>query len=685
MLASRHLKTPSLEPLRLWQALLELSLIALVAWLATSFLHDFSDQVQLSGVDTVQLTRAADFAGQFLRESGKIPLWNPFIGNGEPMLEATQSFILNPLMSLPIMLLGAKPGVLVVVILHAIIFGWGGWVWGRVMGFSAAGRLLMGGLLVSSGSFTGAISHGVFQLAMSQAYVPNVYAGLIAMLFLPGQRWGLTLFVTATALLIFSGSFWYVLPTAFGCALLAGLALLRVDRRVPRIDGWRFRRLLLAGVLVLGVAAVRLLTVNRELLLHPQLNYDIQLSYTQVLTNYFDPGYTLDKGQWFAVYHYVVPLTLMLGVTTVTLVLWRRAGRALVGGWRVLLAGVTIIAVMSFFGTGPTLSVMAVYEAIPFLKDWRQPGRMAAVSSIWVVMLVAWGFDLIGRFGWALVRQPQITRKVIGAGGLVALGLGGAAGVIQVSDNWFQSVALIPTRDWYRQQVEATYALRDLYPHQMIALHTGWIEHYALNETRIRHPYGDNEVFTTGLPPTIGGEQFEYWEEFAYGDTSDSGNGTFLRENGWVEMDNVPTIPDIGAILDYNPEALPYAYVVPEQTLLDRMNQRLVRSQTRAVSYFHRIDEVELDVENTGDGNVLVAQETAYPGWSVMVNGVELPIESVHRRIAVRLPANLDSATVIFRYQPVRLYMGGLISFLSIVLLGLYALRLDLRWHRAAP
>lgn len=679
MIAKPHTsKTWNLEPVRLSQCIVEWLIIALVAWVATQSLHDFSSEVQISSMDIVPLTRSADFAGQFLRSAGKIPLWDPFIGNGQPMLESVQSFILNPFMSLPIMLLGVRLGVLLVVLLHAVIFGWGGWVWGRVMGFGSAGRLLMGALLVSSGSFTGALSHGVFQLAMSQAYMPFVYAGLIAMLFIPGQRWGLVLFVVATMLLIFSGTFWYVLPTAVGCGFIALFAILNVRNRRFYLDTERTLRLVLAGLLVVGIVAIRLLTLRRDLLLHPALHYDVQLTYLQVFANYFYPGDSFDIMEWFMVYHYVVPASLMLALGSLSLIFWRLTRRELVGGWRVALAGLLFVLVISFFGTGTTPAVMAVYDVFPFLTDWRNPGRMAAAASPWIVLLAGWCFDGLARGAWRIFTQSPRFR-MIGAGALAALLVGGAAGAVDLMRNWTASVVVLPSADLFVNQVRGAHILRERYPSQMLTLHAGWMQHYGLNETLIRHAYGDNEVFTTGLPPTIGDEMWEYVEEFAYGDTPDSGNGIWLREHGYVEMEGVPVLDGIGSILDYNPEALPYAYVVAEHTLTDPATLPLVRSDTLPATYYHRIDQVVVEVEPPPPGSVLVVQETAYPGWTVTVNGESQPIESVHRRIAVRLPANFEPVTVIFSYQPALLYVGALMTFVSILLVSAYALRVDER------
>lgn len=681
-------KTWQLEQVSIRQAVVEWGLIALVAWAVTQSLHDFSNQVQLSGNDMVHHTRSADFAGQFLRGSGKIPLWDPFIGNGQPMLEAAQSFILNPFMSLPIMLLGAKPGVLIAVLLHALIFGWGGWVWARVMGFGIGGRLLMGALLISSGSVTGPLNHGVFQLALSQAYMAYIYAGLIAMLFLPNQRWGLTLFVIATALLIFSGTFWYVLPTAVGCALIALFALIDFQAGKIHIQQKRFQLLLLAAIFVVGVAAIRLLPVNRELLFHPTTSYDYQLSYLQVFINYLDPHYATERAQWFILYHYVVPAWLMISVVGLALVTWRLVKHDLVGGWRVILAGTLFVLLISFFGMGTTPAVNSIYSAIPFLENWRNPGRMAAAASPWIVLLAGWAFDRLTRGAWWLAQRNQLS-KFVGALALTVLAVGGLEAASQVANNWTTSLGMVPTSNMFPLQQSGARLLRERYPSQFLAIHTGWITHFFLNENLIRHPYGDNEVFTIGVPPTIGvpstykREQLQYVEEFAFGDASDSGNGIWLLENGYLEMENMLVDEYTGSVLDYQPEALPYAYAVSELTLLDQGDTPLTRSMTQPVTYYHRIDQVEVEVIDPDPATVIVIQETAYPGWTVTINGDAQPLESVDRRLAVRVPTSVERASIVFSYQPTLLYLGSVITIVSGMLLALYALRLE-RWFAPA-
>ncbi len=662
----------SLPPLKLRQVFIEFLIIFAVFLWVTSHFHQFSSDILINNLDIVPLSRSADFAGHFLRTEGAIPLWNPFIGNGEPMLEAVSSFILNPFMSLPSMLLGARPGVLITILLHGLLMGIGGWVLARVIGLHAAGRVFIGILLISNGSYTGALSHGVFQLSQSQAYIPYVLAGMVTLLFLPYKRTGMLLFVTTTMLLIFSGSFWYVLPVAFTCALIGLFAFIN-----PRADRKRIlKQLITAGLFVVGCSAIRLFTMNRDLLYHTYHSYDYILSYTQVFYNFFDPNYTHDMGRWFIVYHYIVPaLTLTVIVLFAMLTFWKFEYR-FTGGWTVILAGIVSVGVFAFFGMGPTPELEAVHEALPVLRDWRNTGRMAAAATPWVILAVGWLFDRV--FSVLLqIFQTQHVMRFLGMAGIISLSVLALWSAENVGVNWRKSVYLEETEAFFSNENRGASLLREQYPSAFLSIHSGWILHYALNDNLIRHPYGDNEVFTMGLPPTIGAWQPNFLAEFTFGDDPESGNGMILLDNGYVEMPEMPIDPLIGALIDRNPRALAYAFVTSETTIIENEAKQMFNDNTTPATYYHRMDEIEVLLDGSSEEDVLVVQETAYPGWRVSINGDTVPIESVNGRIAVRLPQNAGGLHVLFEYKPLNLYVTGAVTVISIFILIGYSLHVD--------
>jgi hypothetical protein len=74
---------------------------------------------------------------------------------------------------------------------------------------------------------------------------------------------------------------------------------------------------------------------------------------------------------------------------------------------------------------------------------------------------------------------------------------------------------------------------------------------------------------------------------------------------------------------------------------------------------------------------VLVVQETAYPGWSVYVDGQPAKLESVGQLIGVVLPPSSQPQQVYFEFRPTLSLVSGWITVFSAVIAGLYMLRAD--------
>ena len=155
-----------LPPITRLAIIIELAIILGAVLLATRQQLNLSPILQWSGPDLPLLTHGAGFAARIFQETGAIPLWNPFIGNGEPMLESVQSFVLNPLMFGPILLLGSVIGTKVGILLHIVIMGLGGWALGRMLGLRWAGRIMLGVFLVGSGSMAAPMGRGLYQTTL---------------------------------------------------------------------------------------------------------------------------------------------------------------------------------------------------------------------------------------------------------------------------------------------------------------------------------------------------------------------------------------------------------------------------------------------------------------------------------------------------------------------------------------
>jgi hypothetical protein len=127
-----------------------------------------------------------------------------------------------------------------------------------------------------------------------------------------------------------------------------------------------------------------------------------------------------------------------------------------------------------------------------------------------------------------------------------------------------------------------------------------------------------------------------------------------------------------------HPLTVPYSFTVPLATLNDPF-ARLPLDGAQAVSYWHQLDRILIQAPPTDGDRLLIAQETAYPGWRVAINGERMPLESVAGVIGVRLSASPVPLMVEFRYVPVWLYVGAAITSLSatVVILILIFVRYD--------
>lgn len=676
---------------------LEIGLIVASAIIFTRHLQDWSPAMQWGDLDLPLVTHGAAYASVLFQKTGLLSLWNPFIGRGEPMLESLQSFILNPLMASPMLLLGPTQGTKFAILLHIGLMGLGGWALARILGLQMPGRLLLGVLLVGTGSMAGPLGRGLYQLGLSQAYTPWIFAGLIGTLYTT-RRWCVGLLVISTMLLIFAGTFWYVLPTAISCLLIVAFSLNRKHKQAA------IRRLFIATGLILGLCAIRLLPINRALLAHATVGDFDTTTFLGKMGTYFLPvTLRLNQSDAWMNYHYVFPIVLAflisIGLTCQIVFRSRKVlDRTERGGpppWTTIIPIIMIIILFTLWGLGETPVLNWIYTSIPFLADWRNSGRIAAAASIWIVVLGAMGFDNLIMLSVQLIasRDIRATNTLTGQelfdrrellalarGGLVVLTIAAVFGAIDVLGNWarFDFLTDISQKGGQRGEIYGLTYLRAHFPNDFLrADSVAWITHFYFAQTLIRANIGDHDVFTEGLPATIGSDStMQGLSEFDV--TVNPVYAAWLQDNGYQPYLDSPQSWDSPSAW-HNPSALSYAFWVPRGVIKNLGNQVLEQQQTQPVSYFHRIDNIELTVSNYGADSVLVVDETDYPGWHVTVNGASTVVESVGGRLAVALP-NQDRAgpiQVVFSYRPTTILVGAALLFVTSILFVIYQLRLD--------
>jgi hypothetical protein len=667
----------TLPPLVLGQFIVEIVIIVVVLISAGGYLFNLDQSIQFGGVDYGLLTHKGGFASNIFRLTGRISLWDPFIGNGEPMLESLQSFVLNPLVIFPYLIWETPNSVKVSVFLHMFIAGLGGWALGRVVGLRSVGRVLLAILLSCNGSMTGPFSRGVYELAVSQAYIPWVLAGIIGVVYLRSRLY-IGLFAIATMLFVFCGTFWYVLPMAFVCGLIVLLALFIKDSQTRQLVVHlpTLYRVLIAGGLLVGLLMIRILPLDRTLVYHPETGEDRTSTFVDTAARYFAPvpvGVPFDY--YWKEFHYIFSFSLLVVLLVLRVALWRYAPNRLPGGWPLPVCATLCIVAFTALAQGPTEPLKALYEAIPPLKDWRNTARMGVMVTTWLALTAAVCLDAIVGCLWTM--QAHITaitwRRVAIFAAMSGLIVWSALAVADVTRNWRRMVSFVPAGTvGYAEPLGLRY-LRDRFPHQFLnVINREWLVHFGFNHTMTRFAYGDAHVFTVGMPSTIGG-YIDFKPEFA---VSTVGFEPMARYRGYLPFADVEAPTGIGPAAWYHPYTYPYAFVTKEINLFDPR-------QAMAVSYWHQIDQIILTARNFAADSVLVAQETAYPGWVATINGQPARLESIGGRLGVRLPNELATGsaeipvTVIFSYRPPKVYLGGFVTVLAALLTMGYLLRLD--------
>ncbi len=613
------------------------------------------------GAEYPYLINSGALASATFQQNGAIPLWNPLMGRGEPLFESLFSYLLNPLMTYPILFGGVIEGGKVAILLHLVVMALGGWALGRSLKLHA-GAVLLGLLLGASGGFTTALNRGFYQIALSLAYMAWVYAGLIGLLYREHTRRWLGVLVVALTLMLFAGTYWYVIPVLIGCTAIALFALIKPE--APGIRALRFKRLVLAGAFFTGFAALSLIPrLNSYLVYHPAQGLDSETyDLGAILASFFVPDKLTTADWWFA-YQYLIPAWFAGGVVLVRLLLaWLGSPFA---RWRILIPTALVILFFCVWAQDNTPLFQFIY-AHSFLIQWRWPARMAMAAAPFVALGVALWFDEIV----ALLLRRNLVFK-LGAVAVIGVGLYAASLVYWNWDNLFHFDP--QTRD--SAEYLGLVRLRDDYPGAFVPVTTeGLIPHVAIHDLLIRSSFGNPDVFTFGLPSEPAFEGALNWAApFAIGIHEGYENG--LRFLGYVPYSDPPLDEGGNPALWVKPDALPYAFVVQREALArnaDTVTRGIVDPVT---SMAHHLDRIEFAVDAYKFNSVLVVQEVDYPGWTVTVDGQPTEIESFDGALAVSLPLNAHE--VVFTYHAPLLVVGLIVFVITLVLFAIYLLRLD--------
>jgi hypothetical protein len=680
----------TLPPISLGSFLLELLIVGICLVALGRTYWNFDPALRPNGSQWIFLLASGGYAREVLLQSGSIPLWNPFIGSGEPLLESLQSYILNPFMFLPVLAWGTIQGGKVAILIHALIMGMGGWTLGRVLRMNAPGRVLLGVILMGSGGYLAAVGEGHFQIGLSLTYVPLILAGLIGILYLP-RRWPIGVFVVSFLFLILAGSFWHVLSTLITCTVIGLFGLIDWSPEKPfkiTLNWTAFGRLFITVILLGLLSMIRVLPqveVTRYIA-HPQ--EELRDAYTpeQVAQVYFEATAGPAAQSYWLRYAYTFPGVFALIIGVVWLIVKPGVGKAKGEIILLVIPLALLIVFYSWWAMGNTPLFKWLYTNIAGLGHWRRMGRFAAAAVPLIAVLIVMMFDNV------FARIQQVTREKIGLGIgvpllklrlpfpamlsqliLPALVIVGAFSAFDVMNNW-QRVTSVVRADPFDGRLAGVTASRLAFPTDFLNVET--LDMPSTPEffnTLTRMFTGNNELVYLGYPATIpAGSMIGNPARIAAGF-----NTGFLSSRKDAGYEPVPGTPELNGINAawVHPKALPYSFMVTRQRI--DYPEPLRAEHVTALEYVHSIDHITVNVPPRAEPQVVFAWETNYPGWTVKVNGEPARLESVFGRLGVVIPAGDSAVTVHFSFYPSYLNTGAALSGIGMVLFTVYILRLD--------
>ena len=358
---------------------IEITIVILAGIFAASVFVDFNPNTRLGGIEAEYLTRTAYPVATLLQRKGYIPLWDPYMELGDPMLENPVAFYFNPVLIGPSLLLGPITGIKISIVLTAIIAGLGGWALARVLGLGALARLLLALLCIGKGNMYSFLSQGHFAFFATQAYFPWIYAGVLA-IFHGHRRWPPVLIALAFSLIFFAGSPWFPPPLVLTVGILtlfyvvdfhAGVKLSRFWRVID-IDWHKLGVVVASLLLTLCLSAVTFLTLwnTRQNIGGTTVAADYQADLGRVLSQYVADSNIFDPAMitWLPT---ASPLQLRDPLVV------RSGGAHTVGfcdccppptataPWRVTLAGFVIFIFCTLWGAGQNPVIQWFYTRDP--------------------------------------------------------------------------------------------------------------------------------------------------------------------------------------------------------------------------------------------------------------------------------------------------------------------------------
>jgi hypothetical protein len=582
---------------------------------------------------------------------GQLPLWNPYYFTGIPYVAHPMSHAFNPLISLPVLVLGALNGFKLAVFFGFVVAGLGMWWLGDEIGLSPPLRIWIGLMYAFSGVPAAKFIQGQYLMVFGFGWIPFSLAAILAAVRSKKSKF-ICIAALGLALLFLCGNVYYAYYMLYVIAIFALTRIFKLESIPFRLTlQWENMKVLLViGALTLGLIAVQLL---------PSLEYrnryikdvNTQLSDSRkiidILQDYVSPepfrlGAFSDalRPEEFYAYTGWWPL---IGMLALPLAWKQHGGRNIILFLLLCLFTLVWIDIRDMPWRG-------AFQSLPVLYQFRYPSRMVVVGGM--ALISAGGLGLDGLWRWSQ-KLWQTSRRLICS--LMLLGLG-----------FFM---LWSIGDLARTCRPLLYSIPSAEPRDQIA---AWLKHYDPGLYYVAAPNGwDQAMIGNQLRYINGGYAISYLRDFE-NQISERKIDALPKYMIVPKDDPVPTEATLVKSFEYFriyrlTASLPFAFSVSTYTLDASAGTSLTPEEVREESFLAK-DTNSIDGYVSSDSmKALILLSTYTPNWQLSIDGRPTKIYSAYGYMAAEV--NPGRHYYEFVYRPIWFYVGLTVSLLTLVVM----------------
>ena len=601
-----------------------------------------------------------------INRHGEIPLWNPYMLTGFPLVGDFINHLWHPVSTIPIMIWGGINGMKVSVFIAFVLAGWGQWLFTHIFGVRSFFRLWSGLTFMLSGGLAFFWRLGWYELVLGMAWFPWCFAALWWSLK-RRDMFSLGLTALCVTMVLTTGGGYYPVYLFVCLSLLTLVAIVAS----PSKDRWR--KLFRAVVIVMlsaGLAAVALLPLwDGYLYTFREAGLDVEqgtsLPILYALFNYVIPDHTwftanalgkINGSHWFYMGY--------LSLGALIFVPWAFAESP--NRRRTITALFVLISALLLWQANRYFPVNFLYDLFPALYTLRLPQRLLTLTASPILALSAIGMHHLFLAIRRHTRAAWVSVSVKGESTAQWLSLNSVAwsamAIVISFDalnvfNVNQSMGFLPSR----LNSKSLAAIR-------------WIKEQ--DPTLYYISLGVGPVYWDWTPAGYDLEvpiiNFDYGRRMISYDKQRQPTSPFYALPKYViaAPDQLPP-PPAQRLRDFEgvniwriPNALPFAFSAPP----DSLKSGVVLNFEEATPVRVQLDgpnRVIARGQPARPGEQLVVLVSNYPGWRVKVDGQLASLQTINDYLgATMLPGD---HTYIFEFSPTPYYIGLIISSLSLL------------------